>query len=45
MSKFADDTELAKSVDLLEGRKTLKTDLDKLDPWVKVNCTRFNKAK
>lgn len=45
LSKFADNTKLDESVDLLRGRKAVQTDLDRLDQCAKDNCTKFSKSK
>ncbi|TRZ12279.1 hypothetical protein HGM15179_014828 [Zosterops borbonicus] len=45
ISQSADDTTLRESSHLLEDRRALQGNVDRLDPWVESSNMKFNKTK
>ena len=45
LSKFANDTKLCGTADMLEGRDDIQRDPDRLEKWTNVNLMKLNKAK
>ncbi|KAJ7427520.1 hypothetical protein WISP_06063 [Willisornis vidua] len=45
LSQFTDHTMLDGNDDLLEGRKPLPGDMDRLNVWAKSSCVKFNKPQ
>ncbi|GAB0185849.1 hypothetical protein GRJ2_001050200 [Grus japonensis] len=45
LSKFANDTKLCGTVNMLEGRDAIQRDLDRLERWGCANPMKFKKAK
>ncbi|KAJ7401679.1 rna-directed dna polymerase from mobile element jockey-like [Pitangus sulphuratus] len=43
--KFADDTKLSGVVDILEGRTSLREDLDRLKEWANKSLMKLNKDR
>jgi len=45
LSEFADDTQLCRVVDMLEGRDAIQKEIDRFEMWACANLTKFNKTK